>query len=324
MEIEANPAGREPDMAIYEHITEFAGQSVTDWKPGDPISDPEGTAYRLMVDWDEAEAGVEWKEKLDAFLSNPVSQEVTGLVIGPWGEVATGEADAGSVVEALLGASERLPRLRSLFLGDITSEEAEISWIMQTNVSPLFRAFPHLEHFAVRGGTDLMFGRFHHDGLRTLIVQTGGLPREVVADVLSAHLPEMRHLELWFGDGGYGGDATVSDLHPLLTGEQFLQLEYLGLRNSTFSDEIAIAITASPLLQRIRTLDLSLGTLSDVGADDLLSCPEVRGLEKLDLHHHYCSEERVERLERLPIEVDASDPQKSDDGDDDRYVAVSE
>lgn len=317
---------RRGSMAIYDHITEFMGQRVQDWEPGDPVADPEGTAYRLSVDWDEAEEGVEWTAKFAAFLDDPSSREVTGLVVGPWGQVATGEASSGPVVEAIAAARDRLPRLRSLFLGDITSEEAEISWIVQSDVSPTLAAYPELEHFGVRGGNSLAFGTVRHDRLRTLIIESGGLPREVVTAVLSAHLPELRHLELWLGDGEYGGDADVTDLQPLLSGEQFLRLEHLGLRDSEFSDEIAAALARSPLLDRLRVLDLSLGTLSDAGAQALLDCPAVRRLRKLDLHHHYCSEAMVARLEALPVEVNASDPQEpdEDDGDSYRYVAVSE
>jgi hypothetical protein len=57
----------------------------------------------------------------------------------------------------------------------------------------------------------------------------------------------------------------------------------------------------------------------------LLQSPAIARLEKLDLHHHYCSEAMVERLKGLGITVDAGEHQKPDgDDEDDRYVAVSE
>jgi hypothetical protein len=80
------------------------------------------------------------------------------------------------------------------------------------------------------------------------------------------------------------------------------------------------------VLQRIRSLDLSLGTLSDAGAGALLASPAVARLERLDVHHHYCSPAVVARLEGLGISVDASEPQEADEsgGEVYRYVAVSE
>ncbi len=103
-------------------------------------------------------------------------------------------------------------------------------------------------------------------------------------------------------------------------------MEYLGLRDSELADEIAIAIVSAPILERIKVLDLSLGTLSDAGAAALLASPAVARLRKLDIHHHYCSPEMVEKLAALPIEVDASDSQEADEDDGEvyRYVAVGE
>ena len=43
---------------------------------------------------------------------------------------------------------DRLPALRALFLGDMASEECEISWIQQATSRPLLEAFPALEEFA--------------------------------------------------------------------------------------------------------------------------------------------------------------------------------
>jgi hypothetical protein len=52
-----------------------------------------------------------------------------------------------------------LTNLRAIFLGDITYEENEISWIEQSDVSPLLRAYPALEVSRVRGGNSLEFSK---------------------------------------------------------------------------------------------------------------------------------------------------------------------
>ena len=79
-------------------------------------------------------------------------------------------------------------------------------------------------------------------------------------------------------------------------------------------------------LSHIRVLDLSLGVLGDTGAQALLDAPAVSRLEKLDIHHHYCSQEMVKRLEALPIAVDAGETQTPHEygGEEYRYVAVGE
>ena len=81
-------------------------------------------------------------------------------------------------------------------------------------------------------------------------------------------------------------------------------------------------VAQAPVVEKIRVLDLSMGTLGDEGAAALLASPAVARLEKLDIHHHYCSPEMVERLKGLGIAVDAGDPQ--DESEYGRYVAVGE
>jgi len=118
----------------------------------------------------------------------------------------------------------------------------------------------------------------------------------------------------------------VADLEPLLDGQRFPKLHYLGLRDSDIADEIAAAAASAPILDRIRTLDLSLGTLGDEGAEALLASPAVARLAKLDIHHHYCSDAMVARLNGLGVTVDASEQEGPDeyDGEFHRYVAVGE
>ena len=311
---------------INEHATEFAGKPVQDWEEEDGVLLPAQFHYRLSVDFDDKRR---WAGRLAAFLDDPKAPAVTGLIVGNWGDVATGDDPATVVVEALAAARERLPSLTALFLGDITVEESEISWILQTDLSSLFRAYPRLEHLRVRGGTNLRFGALWHNRLKSLIVETGGLPAIALQEILSARLPGLEHLELWLGDGNYGWDGSLEDLRPLFEGISFPSLRHLGLRNSEIADEIAVAIANAPILQRLRTLDLSLGTLSDEGATALLNSPFVPRLEKLDVHHHYMSEEMVSRLTNIRSErtgenllVDASERQ--DEEKYGRYVAVGE
>jgi hypothetical protein len=312
-------------MSINQHVTNFAGKPVKDWEPQSGID--ENTCYALRLTYDESEEGLRWTDKFAAFLEDPSSSELSGIVVGDWGTLRPAGAETSEiVVEALVAARDRMPNLRAIFFGDLTSEESEISWIRQCDVSPLFAAYPRLEHFCVRGADGLSFGALKHDSLRSLIIQSGGLSANVVREVAHAETPELEHLELWLGDDNYGGDATVADLAPILDGKSFPKLKYLGLRDSQIADDIARAVAVSPALEKIRILDLSLGVMTDEGAAALLSSPAVARLEKLDLHYHFCSEEMAAKLQSLGIEVDASERQEPEDynGEIWRYVAVSE
>jgi hypothetical protein len=314
-------------MTNEEHITHFDGKPVEDWDQQSGIKDPTEVSYRLGLSFEEGDQGVRWTDLFAAFLDDPASMQITGFVIGNWIVLSSGlDMNSAPIVEAMVSARDRLPNLRALFLGDIIQEESEISWIRQSDISPLFEAYPALETFCVRGADGLSLGKIKHERLNTLIIQSGGLGANVVRDIAGAQLPELEHLELWMGDENYGGNATVDDLAPILSGECFPRLKYLGLRNSQIADEIAAALVNAPVLEKIRILDLSLGVLTDKGAATLISNPAIGRLEMLDIHHHYCSKEMVEKLTKLGIEIDVSDRQEPDKSGDEiyRYVAVSE
>lgn len=314
-------------MAIDDHLQIFAGKRVVDWDSNTGVEDPEQTIYRLSISYDYGQTqSIDWADYFASFLADPRAHEVNGLVIGVWDNQG-GNEDIESVVETLVAAQEQLSRLTALFIGDITYEENEISWIQQGDLSPILAAYPKLEYFGARGGNNLQLGISHHEHLRSLIVESGGLPSNVVQDVLSSHLPALEHLELWLGTENYGASTRIEDLAPLFTGQLFPHLRYLGLRDSDLSDEIAQEIAKSPLLERIEVLDLSLGILSDKGARALLESPATRSLKKLDIHHHYCTDEVVKQLQELGIAVDASEQEEADDEGyrfEGRYVAVGE
>jgi uncharacterized protein (TIGR02996 family) len=278
-------------------------------------------AYRV----DKEEYDEDLIPYLESLLADPAAGLVQALVIGCWCEDVDTSPD--EVVEALSAARNRLPNLRALFLGDISYHDNEISWIVQSNLTGIFKAFPRLEYFRTRGGNELELRKFQHDHLKSLAFEASNLPAKVVRAVGASELPALEHLELWLGTANYGANTRVRDLEGVLKGEHLPSLKYLGLRNSEIVDDIAAALTKAPVMKRIRELDLSLGTLSNRGAEALLAIPGLTRLEKLDIHHHYVSPEVVARLEALGIEVDAEGRQEDEDPEDPdahRYVAHSE
>jgi hypothetical protein len=305
---------------IGEHKTDFAGFPVLDWQPGQSL--PDKALPRLILDYD---SDGKWSDLLAELLQMPGADQLIGLVVGNWQGSEFG-ISSEPVVEALVVAGERLPDLKVLFIGDITYEENELSWIEQGDISPLFAAFPNLEWLGVRGGNGLVLGMPRHEKLKGLVIETGGMPGAVFQSVVRAQLPQLEHLELWLGEENYGAEVAATDLKPLLNGDLFPNLKYLGLRNSEMQDEIAQALHGAPVLKKIRVLDLSLGTLTDKGAQALLDDAAITKLEKLDLHHHFCSDEMMEKLKALPCEVDVSEQEAGDqDGDETyRYVAHGE
>lgn len=299
------------------HLTQFIGQTVRPFFPDEGITHPHDI-YRISIDYDESD----WGAKFAQFVNDPHAPNATGIVIGAWmGE----EFDKSSaiVVAELIRFAPRFPNLQAIFLGDITSEENEVSWIEQSDVSPIFDAYPSLTHFAVRGGNQLQFGQLNHTHLKGLTIEAGGLDHQVVTDILSSKLPSLTHLELYLGTDDYGRTTEVEHLRPLLTQTLFPNLRYLGLRDAENADEIAIAIANAPILDQIDTLDLSLGTLTDKGGRALLESAKIHRLQKLDLHYHYLSDAMMAQFANLPILIDVGNQQREED-EGWRYVAVGE
>lgn len=318
-------------MGVYQHLGSFAGKPITDFvfeegaggefrEPGGRAVDPApaSTAFRLASSFE----GVSFGEIFAGFLDAVDPAEVTHLVVGYWG--ASYDQGVVDPVDLLMDAADRLPALEGLFLGDIVGEESEISWIEQSDITPLFEAFPRLERLEVRGGTGLRLDPVKSDVLKVLRFETGGLPGAVVRAVGDSELPNLERLDLWLGVPEYGGDARVEDLAAILGGARLPSLAHLGLENSEIQDEIAAAVAGAPVVARLESLSLAMGALTDRGAEAILGGQPMTRLKRLDLHHHYLSDTMMERVRAaLPgVEVNLDEQEEPDE--EWLYVAVSE
>ncbi|MEU8592055.1 STM4015 family protein [Streptomyces sp. NPDC048664] len=319
-------------MSDVAHLQELHGLAAFDFP--DPSSREElpeagAVAWRLSVDpyGDNPQEGFD--DLWNRFLGSVDPAGVRAIVVGQWGEPY--DNDSSGIVRCLVDARDRLTSLRAVFLGDLEMEEAEISWIEQSDVAPVLEAYPLLQEFGIRGGTGLRFPAVRHTHLNSLRFEAGGLPGEVVRGVAASELPALESLVLWFGVEEYGGDATVADLAPILAGGGFPALRHLGLCNSEIQDEIAAAVAGAPLVAQLSSLDLSLGVLTDTGAEALLSGQPLTHLKRLDLHHNFVTEPVAGRiraaLEPSGVDIDLSEPGdfwEDDEGVVHRYTAVAE
>ncbi|MFG3497167.1 STM4015 family protein [Streptomyces sp. NPDC047928] len=290
---------------------------------------PDSVAWRISVESYDSEES--WEQAFARFGATVDTTRVRAIVVGAWSDPYENGPDP--VLEALIGARGRLPALRALFLGDMEYDECEISWIIQGNVGRLLEGFPELEEFGVRGGTDLVFPTVRHSRLRSLTVETGGMPAEAVRGIAASDLPALERLDLWLGTSDYGGDCEIGDLAPFFAGTRLPALRRLALRNSEIQDEIATAMAAAPVVARLETLDLSMGVLTDEGATALLGGQPLTHLKKLDLHHNYLSAPLKARFRDIlepagvSLELDQDDAEEHEDtgsGRVWRYVAVGE
>ena len=315
---------RSQEYSSYDglHLEKFANRQIVEFDSEVGIADPENIAYKLLSNYDST---VPITEKLTSLLQDSKASKLEALVIGEWGE--TCENDSSEIVNALVDAKDKLSNIKAIFIGDIESAECEISWIRQSDISPILRAYPQLEILQVRGGEGLQFNApVRHNNLQALVVETGGLNSQTVSQICNMSLPVLKHLELWLGTEEYGGDCSVINIKPILDDLVFPNLNYLGLCNSEFSDEIAEAIVKSPLLETISVLDLSLGTLTDKGGEILVNCAAINKIDILNLADNYLSQEIVSKLSPLDCQLLANYQEEAEYYDDEeyRYCSVTE
>ncbi len=315
-------------MTINNNIKRFFGLNIEQFEQAKGIQDDK-LALRLEVTYDDYEDDdLTMITLLETFSKDPQVGNISALIIGAWEEAYDNDADL--YLDFLIQKAKLFNNLKALFIGEMTYEENEISWITQGDYTKLLNAYPKLEHLQIRGGDELGFGDattpVMHDNLKALIIETGGLSADVIDAVGHAKLPALEKLELWLGCDEYGWSGDISTLTPLLSQSRFPCLKHLGLKNSEIQDDIVSAILNSDILKQLETIDMSMGIMTDEGAKLLLDSQEQLAGKQLNVSENYLSNEMVAQLEASPLDIKTSE-QKAVDidyGDEYRYVSVAE
>ena len=282
---------------VFDFTFDFDFREADEFDPGALPAEIEDWAWRLLAEADDlAEEQPEVSAIFELFLGAVDPSRVRALITGI--VYASFTVPTSGPTELLLEHADRLSGLEALFLGDVTRDQCEVSWLNQEDPGPLLTTFPRLREFGLRGTSNLSsIEPLEHDALESLTFQGGGLSPAVVRAVGASRLPALTTLELYLGTRTYNGGAGPEDLAAVLQGNgSFPRLRHLGLRDAENVDEIAAAVAHAPIAAQLETLDLSLGALGDEGAAALLAGQPLTHLKRLDLHHHFMSEEMMQRL----------------------------
>ncbi len=247
------------------------------------------------------------------------------IIIGCWGE--SWDNSAQQIVDGIVENKDKFSHVKSLFIGDMDFEECEVSWIEQADYSALWAALPQLEKLTIKGSTNLSLGKVEHANLKSLEIICGGLPKEVLQSIAGAKLPQLNTLSLYIGVEDYGFDGGVEDVKQMLETSDFPKLVSLGIMDSEIQDEIAQVVCECKYMKQLKTLELSLGTLTDKGGEVLLkTLPDYKNIKEVDLQYHYMSEDMMEKLQGLDAEVNVDDRQEDEeyDGEIWRYPMLTE
>lgn len=251
---------------------------------------------RFTYDFEEWDEGGKSAETLvDDILADPEFGELDEVIIGCWGEAF--EDDCQPIIDGIIENKEKFSHIKKLFIGDMDFEDCEVSWIIQGNYSKLWEAMPQLTEFTVKGSTDLELGDIDLPNLKSLEIICGGLPTDVIKSVQNAKLPNLERLVLYIGVEDYGFDGSAEDIQKLLEKSDFPKLKYLGIVDSEIQDELTEVVLNCKYIDKIETLDLSFGTLTDKGGDLIAGkIGDFPNIKKIEIEHHFLSDEGIERL----------------------------
>ncbi len=278
----------------------------------DTVKSTKAEAKKYFINYD---SGSDVEDLANKILKDPKRADLKHIVVGSWGDGGEGE-DCQAIVDMFVENADKFSHLESLFIGDMDSEECEVSWIAQANYSKIFKALPSLKSFTIKGSQGLELGKVQHPVLQSLEIICGGLGDDVIKEIAGAELPNLETLKLWLGVEDYGFDSDVETIASLASKKTFPKLKYLGLMNSEMVDDFVLPVISSDIMPQLEVLDFSMGTLTDKGAQIILdNADKLKHLKMLDLHWHFLSEDMMAKLKKLPCKVDVSDAQ----GDDDDY-----
>lgn len=266
----------------------------------------------------ESEDGVDASSLANQILSDSELPEIEELIVGCWGESYDNSVQV--LLDKFYENSEKLQHIKKLFVGDMEYEECEVSWIEQGSYNKLLKALPNLKSLKIKGANGLSLGNIDHDNLEEIEIICGGLPQMVINQIANARLPKLKKLNLYIGIEDYGFDGDIEDIKELMNSDVVKNLEYLGLGDSEIQDEIVEEFFKIGKIHNIKVLDFSNGTLTDKGGQIILDNKAlIKDLDTLDLTYHYLSDEMVEKLKTLGINVILDEQNEPDEYDGEVY-----
>ncbi|HEY0251350.1 MAG TPA: hypothetical protein VGC41_07465 [Kofleriaceae bacterium] len=313
-------ADAEIDAFIAEHADELIGMVPSD-NNGEELADDAYTLVwrRGFIDTLDLSSTDGITAALEHFLEHPSGRRVRVIAIGMNGEPDPDEPH-GEVVSSII--REKPQHLVALHLGAFDPDRCDISSYAVGDISAIWRGLPTLRKVTLTGGS-FELGTIEAPQLEVLELRTGGLTAANIQSIASADWPNLRELDVYFGDHNYGGDTELTDVVALLSNE-YPVLVHLGLKNCPFVDDAVSLLVEAPVAAQLESLDLSLGCLGDAGVDELVANKSrLVNLKRVNVSVSYLSPVGLQALSRLGVEIIAehmNDPAEPDD----RFVLVSE
>lgn len=265
--------------------------ATAEYKVGAKVDASKG--YKFYQDYDATDGTV--LEQLASFITQENCDKVTKVVIGMWGEHDSGP---DNVLDFIIANKEKFKAVKHFYIGDIESEENEMSWINQTGYEKFLKEFSNIETLELRGGDGLELGTFNLPNLKQLRIETGGMSNKLLEQIVASiqNSPNLTHLELWLGTEEYGGSVKATTIEKLISKIDASKLKFLGLMNSDIQDQVVKLFENHPIIDKIEILDFSMGILTNKGGESLLANDKLSTLKSLKCVFNFMTDEMIEKL----------------------------
>lgn len=165
----------------------------------------------------------------------------------------------------------------------VVGESTHAKWLRELRlegagrVGTVWEKFPALEVLQVDANY-CELGTVAHPKLRRLVSSSPRLYTGAVEAIAAAQLPNLEYLELALGDADdASAEQLVGLLRAMFASEGFPKLSHLGLTHCGYVEEIVPMLAVSPLVKRLRTLDLSNGKGARAAATALVNFANTFG-----------------------------------------------
>jgi len=282
-----------------------------------------GYIHRVRLSYDSYSGkleGIKLVDVLELVLDHPSARYAVEFAF-----MSNGDPNEGNLQNLIdMLGKKAPPTTRKITIGDNVDQ---ISWHHTGSLAKLWKGVPNLKTLEMETG-EFDVGKMVAPALERAIFITGGMDKACGKNIATAQMPKIKHLEIYYGDDQYGGNCSVKEVKPLLDRTDLKHLEYLGLKNAMFSDDIARALAGAKVLKTVKTLDLSLGTMTDEGAKALVAAKaSLAHLDVLDLTRNFLSKEGVKLVKSLAKKVITDKQEEADDwgeGELHYFVSISE
>jgi uncharacterized protein (TIGR02996 family) len=273
---------------IDEHVETLFGVCADEVRGGGQVPEVQlewrhGFVYGATLASLNRERNVDLGELARRLLPLPVCRFLRRLSFGLTHAAVRGgreENDYAPVIAALAKAPE-LARVRHLEFGVqevvIDEEYGEAEPLHPVgDLSAMWSHVPRLRELMVKGA-EVTLGEVVLPELRAVTLELQRLDEQSFSEVLAARWPKLEHFTL-------SDTSGAVELEPLLHVLSPLPLRHLGLRGTAQTRAVLEGLVRSPLLKRLRVLDLSGAQLHGEAFEYLRkNLAAFRHLERLDL-----------------------------------------